>query len=407
MAEREYDVVLHGAGGFTGRQTVAYFARHAPAGLRWAIAGTSRARLEAARADAGGPAVDLLVADSGDQSSVDAVVRRARVLLSTAGPYARYGTPVVDACVRFGTHHVNITGEAPWVRELIASHHRRAADEGTRVVPFCGFDSVPSDLGVFLVARRVRDTFGVGCREVHGYFRMKGGLNGGTLASLVQMVDSGSWVQMRQPFLLDPPMTEHTRDMTRRSRDLTKPCFDPLAQAWVAPFVMAPVNTRVVRRSASLFAAWKEPYGEDFVYQESQRFGRRARVAAWGWTLAVGAALAALRRRTTRRLLSPLLPEPGAGPSERTMDDGWFVCDLIGVAEDGRHVRGRIRHRGDPGNRATVRFVCESALALAIDADRLPGGPTRGGILTPATAFGDVLADRLRSAGVEIDVEAG
>lgn len=402
----DYDVVLHGAGGFTGRQTVEYFARHAPAGLRWAVAGSSRARLESALAAAAAPHVDALVADSRDQASVDAVVRRARVLLSTAGPYARYGTPVVDACVRFGTHHVNITGEAPWVRDLLARYHDRAAAEGTRIVPCCGFDSIPSDLGAFLVARHAQRALGTSCAEVRAYFRLKGGLNGGTLASLYQMIESGSWSAMRDRFLLDPPDTHHDREVVRRSRDLARPEHDALIDAWVAPFVMAGVNTRVVRRSAALFAQWGEPYGDAFVYREAQRFGRGTggRVGAWLLTAMLGAFLGAVRMRATRALVAPLLPKPGSGPSDRTMDHGWFTCDLVGVTVDGRRLRGTIRHRGDPGNRATVRFLCESALALALDADRLPGGPTRGGVLTPATAFGDVLVERLRAAGVEISV---
>ena len=406
MRDRDYDVVLHGAGGFTGRQTVEYFARHAPAGLRWAVAGSSRARLEGALAAAAAPHVDALVADSRDPSSVDAVVRRTRVLLSTAGPFARWGTPVVDACVRFGTHHVDITGETPWVRELVARYHDRAAAEGTRIVPCCGFDSVPSDLGAFLVARHAQRTLGASCAEVRAYFRLKGGLNGGTLASLYQMMESGSWTAMRDRFLLDPPDARHDREIVRRSRDLARPERDEWIDAWVAPFVMAGVNSRVVRRSAALFAAWGEPYGDAFVYREAQRFGRGTggRLGAWLLTAALGAFLGLVRRRPTRALVASLLPKPGSGPSERTMDEGGFTCDLVGVTQDGRRVRGRIRHRGDPGNRATVRFVCEAALALALELERLPGGPARGGVLTPATAFGDVLVARLRAAGVEIGV---
>jgi short subunit dehydrogenase-like uncharacterized protein len=180
MTTRDYDVVLYGAGGFTGRQTVAYFARHAPEGLRWALAGRHRGKLEAVRDACGERArtADILIADSAQQDTVDAVVARARIVLNTAGPFALYGTPVVDACVRFETHYVDITGETPWVHELIARYHDRAAASGTRIIPCCGFDSVPSDLGTLLMVRHVQQTFGAPCVEVRGYFQLSGGLNG-------------------------------------------------------------------------------------------------------------------------------------------------------------------------------------------------------------------------------------
>ncbi len=414
-ANRPYDVVLYGAAGFTGRQTVAYFAQHAGPDLRWAIAGRSRERLEAARAAAGERArnADILIADSGDQAAVDHIVRQSRVVLNTAGPFALYGTSIVDACVRFGTHYADITGETAWVRTLIDRYHDRAAagvaqsegsgSMGIRIVNCCGFDSVPSDLGAFLMARHIQRT-GSGCIEVRAAFRMSGGLNGGTIASMLNMLDSGAGRRMSDPFLLDPAI-DHRDNQRARSRDLRSPRHDPDLGAQVGPFFMAPTNTRIVRRSAALCAQWGEPYGPDFVYQEALKFDPPfAPAKATLATGAVGAFFAAMKSKLTRRIVKPLLPKPGAGPSEKTMDRGWFTCDLVGIAADGRKVRGTISHAGDPGNRATVRFVCEAALALAGDIDALPGGATRGGVLTPATALGDVYAERLRRAGVTIDI---
>ncbi len=190
MSERDFDVVLYGASGFTGRQTVTYFATHAPADLRWAIAGRNRERLERVR-DALGLTIDVLVADSADVHAVDGIVGRTRVGLSTAGPFALYGTPLVDACVRFGTHYVDITGDGAWVAELVRRYHDCAASGGTRIVPGCGYDSVPSDLGTMLVARHVQETLGQPCVEIRGYFRMRGGLNGGTAATA--MHSAATW----------------------------------------------------------------------------------------------------------------------------------------------------------------------------------------------------------------------
>jgi short subunit dehydrogenase-like uncharacterized protein len=404
MATRDYDVVLYGASGFTGKQTVEYFAKHARP-IRWAIAGRNKAKLEAVKTQIGDAvkAIDVLVADSQDQAAIDAIVSRTRVLLTTAGPFALYGTKIVDACVRFKTHYVDITGETVWARELIDRYHTQAASEGTRIIPFCGFDSIPSDLGAYLMARHIQSKFGVGCKQVKAFFQMAGGVNGGTLATAFNLYESGQAKQARDPFLLNPQGT-HSSDELRRNQDPTSAQYDKDLGAWVAPFVMGPINTRVVRRSNALFSEWNESYGSAFAYQEFMKFD-----GALGWMpatgLSTGAALFEVALASPLRpLLKSILPSPGAGPSEKTMNEGWFRCELLGRAENGQIVRGVIKDQGDPGNRATVKFLCESALCLAINTEDLPGGATRGGILTPATALGDVLAKRLRNAGMTITI---
>ena len=385
---RDYDVILYGASGFTGRQTVAYFATHAPPGLRWAIAGRDRRKLEAVRSEVGAPAQgdDVLAADSRDQAAVDAVVSRTRILLNTAGPFALYGTPIVDACVRFCAHYVDITGETVWVRDLVARYHQRAARDFTRIIPCCGFDSIPSDIGTLLVARHMQHAHAVPCVEARGYFQLTGGLNGGTIASAINMFKSGH---------------------VESTRDLAPVRYDAEIGAWTGPFVMAPTNAWVVRRSAELQAQAAEPYSREFVYHEVLKFAPPlARLKATAATAAFALFAGALRSPLTRPLIEPLLPKPGSGPSQRSMNAGWFKCDLLGWSDTGQRVRGLIRHHGDPGNRATVRFVCESALCLALDAEALPGGRERGGVLTPATGLGHALVDRLRRAGVTIEVPA-
>jgi short subunit dehydrogenase-like uncharacterized protein len=399
---REYDVVLYGASGFTGKQTVQYFARQAPATLRWAMAGRNRAKLEDVKARLGVRA-DVLVADSQDQGAVDAIVSRTRVMLTTAGPFAMYGNSIVDACVRFRTHYTDITGETTWVRELIGRHHAQAAADGTRIVPFCGFDSIPSDLGAYLIVRRMRQTMGVPCREVKAYFQVRGGLNGGTMATVFNLAESGGTAAVRDPFLLDPDGS-YSKSEIERNQDPRAPLYDNDLGAWVGPFFMGPINTRVVRRSRALFDQWQQPYGAEFRYQEYMKFdGPLGWIEAAGMTAGSGLFEASLRS-PLRGIMKSLLPRPGEGPSERTMDGGWFRCELLGVADDGRRLRGMIRDQGDPGNRATVKFLCESALGLALDEGGLPGGRARGGILTPATGLGDVLARRLRDAGMTIEV---
>lgn len=401
MGEPDLDLILYGATGFAGRQAARYLAERGPADLRWAVAGRSAERLEAVRAGLD-PAVRervaVVVADSGDPAAVDAMVARGRAVLTTAGPFARYGTPVVAACVARGVDYVDITGETPWVRDLIDRFHGEAAARGVRIVPCCGFDSVPSDLGTWLVADWIRRTWDQPTRLVRGAFAAGGGgLNGGTLASALAMGEAGRLEELNDPFLLSPP---GQRGDPARVADRKGVEWDPDLERWLAPFFMAPINTRVVRRSAGLLAEAGSPYGEPFRYDEALE--TRSRLRAWGFAAGMAAAEPFLRRRLGRRLLGRLGPEPGQGPSEEAMARGWFRCRLLGVAADGRKALGEVSGQGDPGNRATVTFLCEAALALVRDREALPD---RAGILTPATAFDGVLAERLRErAGYRVEV---
>jgi short subunit dehydrogenase-like uncharacterized protein len=394
----EFDIVLYGATGFTGQQAAHYLARRAPAGLRWAVAGRSAAKLEAL-AEATG-AAGAVVADSTRPETIDAMVARARVVATTAGPFSRYGTPVVEACAEHAVDYVDITGETPWVRELIDRFHHRAAASGARLTPFCGFDSVPSDLGALLVVDHLRRAYGEATRRVSASFRLRGGLNGGTLATLLEKGESGGMRRaMEDPFLLNPP----DRRGDEAARDRAGVEFDADRGVWLAPFFMAPINTRVVRRSAALAAQFGEPYGPNFGYDEALETSRRA------MALAMSALSRATPRvagsRLARAALRKLGPAPGQGPSERAMDHGFFTTRLVGESESGRKVMATLRRHGDPGNRVTVAILCESALLLALaPRERLPGGAARGGVLTPATALGLPLVDRLRDAEFELDV---
>ncbi|MBI5256128.1 MAG: saccharopine dehydrogenase NADP-binding domain-containing protein [Burkholderiales bacterium] len=402
-SQRAFDVVLYGASGFVGTQTVAYFAEHAH-GLRWALAGRDAARLEAVRAAAGPGAAQagILVAESQDAQALARLAGTTRIVLSTAGPYALHGSTLVAACVAQGTHYVDITGETPWVREIIERHHAEAAAAGVRIVPGCGFDSVPSDLGAWLVARALWRRYREPCVSVKAVFTMRGGLNGGTLASLLNALDTGQQARMADPFLLNPPGTAPAD--TRPHADPHAPVLDTDFDSWLAPFFMGPINTRVVRRSAAL-AATRGPYAPGFLYQEYLRFGRGPVAAALATSLAVGAAATqtALQFAPVRRLAQAFAPAPGQGPSEAAMDSGAFRCELLGRSVGGHEQEGCIAGSGDPGNRATTRFVCEAALTLALLPDKLPGGASRGGVLTPASALGEVYARRLQAAGITVE----
>jgi len=407
--QRAYDVVLYGASGFVGRQTVAHFAAHAE-GVRWALAGRSMQKLEQVRQACGSGAAGagIIVADAADQKALDAVAASATVVLSTAGPFALHGSALVAACVAHRTHYVDITGETPWVRELIDRHHAQAARDGTRIVPCCGFDSVPSDLGAWLVAEAVWQQHREPCVSVKACHSMRGGLNGGTLASALNIMESGQGKRVAELFLLNPPGTV-PRNADEHA-DPVAPHRDADFDAWVGPFVMGPINTRVVRRTAALMKARGDAaYGAHFSYQEYLRFGTGplAAAAAAGISVGMGVGQAAMRSKTGRALARAVAVAPGQGPSERTMDGGSFRCELVGKTASGKMVRGRIAGQGDPGNRATTKFVCESALALALQQQALPGGAHGGGVLTPASGLGLMLAKRLMAVGMTVEPMRG
>jgi short subunit dehydrogenase-like uncharacterized protein len=348
MREKTYDVVLYGASGFVGKQTVRYFAEYAGDEVRWAIAGRDKQKLELVRAEVGID-VDILVADSQDPTAIDSIVSQTRVLLNTAGPFALYGDTIVDACVRYGTHYVDITGETPWVKGLIDRYHVQAAADGTRIIPCCGFDSVPADLGTYLLVRYLQRELGVSCKQVKAYYQLAGGFNGGTLASGLSIYDRGELNQVNQPFLLNPP--ESVPTALEQHRDPISPQYDLDIGTWVAPFFMGAVNTRIVRRSCALFEEWHEPYGMDFSYQEYSKFD-----PPWAWfqSVAMVGSLAliagAIQVPPLRRFLESIIPQPGSGPTEQTMDEGWFRCELLGWGSEGQRVRGLIADVGDPGN---------------------------------------------------------
>jgi len=402
---RAYNVVLYGATGFVGRQTVAHFAAHA-GGVRWALAGRSAQKLEQVRQACGPGAAGagIIVADAADSKALDALAGQAVVVLSTAGPFALYGSALVAACVAHRTHYVDITGETPWVRGLIDHHHAQAARDGTRIIPCCGFDSVPSDLGAWLVAEAVWKQHGEPCVSVKACHSMRGGLNGGTLASALNLMEAGQDKLLADLFLLNPPGTA-PRNAAEHA-DPVAPHRDADFDAWVGPFMMGPVNTRVVRRTAALLKARGDAaYGAHFSYQEYMRFGRGplAAAAAAGISVGMGVGAAAMRSKTGRAMARAMAVSPGQGPSERTMDGGSFRCELVGKTASGKVLRGRVAGQGDPGNRATTKFVCESALALALQPQALPGGERAGGVLTPASGLGLVLGQRLVAAGITLE----
>jgi short subunit dehydrogenase-like uncharacterized protein len=399
--DRELDVVVFGATGFAGRLVAGYLAGHAPAGVRIGLAGRSARRLADVRArlDAAASAWPLLTADSADPVSVTALARTARVVVSTVGPYRGQGLGLVEACAAAGTDYADLAGEVLFIRDSIDRCHDIAAGAGARIVHGCGFDSVPSDLGVLLLHQAARaDDAGDLQDTTLVVTALKGGVSGGTLASMMgQQEEVRTSAECRRvvqdPYALSPDRAAEPDLGGERDLDWVR--YDGDLRMWVGPFVMAGINTRVVRRSNAL-QGWA--YGRRFRYREVTGFGASPAAPVLG--AAVSAALkateAGLAFGPSRAVLGRLLPAPGQGPSEKTRRTGLFRMQIHARTSAGVRYLGTMEAPGDPGYAATSVMLGESALCLALDRDRLPD---RAGVLTPVTAMGTTLADRLRSAG--------
>jgi short subunit dehydrogenase-like uncharacterized protein len=402
---RTHDLVVFGATGFVGRLLAAYLAEAAPAGTRIALAGRSRARLLEVRAGLPASAREwpVLEADSGDPASLVALAAQTHVLATTVGPYARYGLPVVEACAAAGTHYADLTGEVLFVREAIDRVDAVARETGARIVHAAGYDSIPSDLSTMLLAARATADGAGGLRDVRLVAYLRGGFSGGTIDSMRAQVEAMHENPALRRVAGDPFALSPDRDAepdTRQPRDAGPPARTPDGR-WTAPFVMASYNTRIVRRSNAL-QDWA--YGRGMSYGEVMGTGRGpvGAVTAVGLTAGLAGTLAAMSFAPTRAVLDRVLPAPGSGPSEEARRKGWFTMVVDAGTEDGRRYRATAAGKGDPGYAATAVMLGESALALALDGDRLPD---RAGSLTPATALGDVLVERLRAAGHTYEVE--
>jgi short subunit dehydrogenase-like uncharacterized protein len=407
---REYDIVLYGATGFVGKLTAEYLAR-AGGKARIALAGRSTERLLAIRETLGDSAQSwpVLVADASSPSTLDAIAAQTRVVITTVGPYSRYGLPLVAACAAAGTDYADLTGEPPFVRDSIDLYHKQAHDTGARIVHACGFDSIPSDLTVYALYRRARED---GAGELVGtdfvVRSFSGGFSGGTVASMVEVLDSVSRNadvrrQFNDPYTLstdrgaEPELGAQPDMRWRRGRQIAP----ELTGLWTAGFMMGPTNTRIVRRSNAL-QDWA--YGRRFRYSEHMSLGSSAVApVASAVVNGVGNAVSGLGGRyfrlLPRRLVDRVLPKPGTGPSEAVRERGFYKVETYTTTTSGTRYVATIAQRGDPGYKATAVLLGESGLALAMDRDELS---ELRGVLTPAAAMGDALLKRLAAAGVSL-----
>ncbi len=408
---RNFDVVVLGATGFTGKLVVEYLFNTYGTGdsLSWAIAGRNAQKLESVKREILGSAgvdVPIIIADASDQASIDALVARTAVVATTVGPYARYGSGLVKACAEAGTHYCDLTGEVQWMRKMIDEHHVAAEASGARIVHTCGFDSIPSDMGTWFMQRAMFERTNVYASKVKARIgKSRGGMSGGTVDSLVNLVEEAkrdpSIRQLLQDaYSLNPVNTPRGPD----GPDQSGAVYDMDFGKWTAPFVMAGINTRVVRRSNALLGF---RYGQDFSYDESMLTadGPGGYLAAATVSAVSLVVMASAYFDPTRGLLRRMAPAAGEGPSRSLIETGFFEIEMLAVHPDdpSRNLLGKVTGDRDPGYGATSKMLAESAVCLALDPL-----DSKGGILTPSAAMGDHLLDRLTSkAGMTFDVVDG
>ncbi len=403
MTDKNFDIIVYGATSFVGQIITRYMHEQFSDGsIKWAIAGRSLSKLRMVSDTIGLSGVELIVADTADENALVQLCARTTVVMSTVGPYALYGDLLVQVCATTGTHYCDLTGEPQWIRKMQSRHAADAKASGARIVHCCGFDSIPSDLGVHFLQRLAMEQFGQSCdRIAMRVVSIKGGASGGTIASMVNVVkeavsDAELRQELKDPYSLCPP----GHGFSAPQPDV-KIAYDSVYGSWIAPFVMAGINTRVVHRSNALSS---NSYGDEFRYEEAVVTGegakgkRMALAATWGVNaLMVGLAVPPLRWL----LETVVLPKPGEGPTEKAQLEGGFDLVFLGSTAKGNTIGCRVTGDRDPGYGSTAKMLSQAAACLAKDVP----AEVAGGFWTPATIMGDVLIERLKAhAGLSFEM---
>jgi short subunit dehydrogenase-like uncharacterized protein len=409
MDAKPYDVVAFGATSFVGQLLCRYLATHFnPGELKWAAAGRSIEKLELIRASLDGKGADipLIIADARDERSLAAMCAQTDVVVSTVGPYALYGEPLVKVCAELGVDYCDLTGETQWIRRMLDRYEDTARKTGARIVHCCGFDSVPSDLGVHFLQKQAFERYGRYCSHIKMRVKaMRGGASGGTIASLVNVAKEAAENptlrrELQNPYLLCPK--DHQPRV--RQQSLSRPQYDSDFEAWLAPFIMAGINTRVVHRSNALL---KYAYGEDFRYDEAMLAGAGLRGAMTAHAIAgaLGGFVAMAAMPPTRQFLQRfILPAPGQGPSPRSQAEGFYDLRFFGRVDDERTISAKVSGDADPGYGSSSKMLGQVAACLAHGRK----DNKNGGFWTPSTLLGDPLIDALQKhAGLSFTLVDG
>jgi len=399
---REFDIIVWGASGFTGRLVALYlFDKYGANGdLKWAMGGRNLKKLEKVRDEIANRNVPLVIADSNDKVSLFSMVNRTKVICTTVGPYAKYGSNLLEACVKSHIHYCDLAGEVQWMYKMINSYHDEAKINGSKIVHACGFDSIPSDMGVYFIQKEVKSRTGVVAQKIKmRVAAISGGISGGTYASLSRVLEEAQKDKMvykvlTNPYALNPIDEQFGED----SSDLKNVIFDKASQSWIGPFIMASINTKIVRRSNFLS---NYAYGKSFRYDESTIFGKGffGRVKGVLSTIPIGLIMSAKHGSLFKKGLDVLFPIPGEGPTKKKMEKGFYNLRFYITLEDGSNAFAKVTGDMDPGYGSSSKMLAESAVCLA--KDKLSD---TSGVLTPSLAMGDSLLKRLeKNAGLTFD----
>lgn len=406
MSEKKFDLILFGATSFVGQIMTEYLSDQYQndKSLKWAIAGRSSAKLNELRRKLDLPlSVEQFITNANDENSLKILCDKTDVIVSTVGPYALYGEPLLKVCAETGTHYCDLTGEAQWIKLMIDKYEQTAKKSGARIVHCCGFDSIPSDLGVFFLQKQAKKEFGTYCNEVNMRVKaIKGGMSGGTVASLLNVVEEAASNPALRKELQNPYSvcgTDH--GFTARQKNTNKSAYDAHFDAWVAPFIMAAINTRIVHRSNLLL---NKAYGENFLYDEAVLTGKgiKGTFSSYTYTGAIGGFMLAAAIKPTRWLLKKfVVPKPGEGPSKTAQDHGFYDLRFFGLTEHNEVVQAKVTGDKDPGYGSTAKMLGEAAICLAKDVAK----SKKGGFWTPSTLMGDKLIKRLtQNAGLTFEI---
>lgn len=406
---QQYDIVLFGATSFVGEILTGYMLEKYPLNgkLKWAIAGRSDSKLEKLKASFGEVATALpsIVADTGNTASIESLVASTKVIISTVGPYALYGEPVIKACVTIGTDYCDLTGEPQWIKKMVDRYEDAAKISGARIVHSCGFDSIPSDLGVYFLQEAAKQRFGQYCSSVKMRVKtMKGAASGGTVASMMNMIKEATTDKELRKLLVNPyALCPPDHPFTAKQTDLKTPAYDSDMQAWVAPFVMAAINIRIVHRTNSLLG---NQYGEDFLYDEAMITGKSilGGVGAAAFSAGMGGFMLAAVIPPSRWLMEKtILPKPGEGPSPKAQLAGHYDLRFVGKTADKQEIRCTVTGDRDPGYGSTAKMLGQSAVCLIED---IAKEDKCGGFWTPASIFGNKIIERLEQhAGLSFTID--
>ncbi|WP_422460187.1 MULTISPECIES: saccharopine dehydrogenase family protein [unclassified Endozoicomonas] len=408
----QFDVIVFGATSFVGQLLCQYlvdrFNDNDQERLNWAIAGRSQAKLAQLKQNLQQPELPVLLADAADETSLKALCQQTRVIVSTVGPYALYGESLVKTCAESGTDYCDLTGEVQWIRQMLDRYEETARNSGARIVHCSGFDSIPSDLGVYFTQKKAREVLGSFCSDISMRVKAaRGGISGGTLASITNLTREAAnnpalRRQLANPYLLCPD----NESLKARQEVVKTPTYDSGFGAWLAPFIMAGINSRVVLRSNALA---EFPYGRDFRYSEAMLMGAgfKGRLQSSALVGGLGLFMLSMVIKPTRWFMERfVLPKPGEGPSPEAQKTGFYDIRFLGKTADGQEIRTRVVGQGDPGYGSTARMLGQVAAGLALDFhDKQQKSGRAGGFWTTSTLFGDRLIERLeKDAEIKFEV---